>query len=177
MLAQTRPGAKGALLLHGSIPFDEFGGGWPDGLPLQIHTMEDDDWGDVDIARELAATIEGAQFFLYPVTRTWSPTTACAPSTRPPPRWSGSACSASSPARVAARRQSSEGKRVASPNRVGRSKGRHSWRGWASRSATIQSTAGSWPIPRWLLRTATFSLRGPGSWRQARQSTTPSHVE
>jgi dienelactone hydrolase len=28
--------------------------------------MEDDDWGDVDIASELAATIDGAELFLYP---------------------------------------------------------------------------------------------------------------
>jgi dienelactone hydrolase len=66
LLAQTRPGAKGALLLHGSIPPEEFGGSWPAGLPLQIHTMEDDDWGDVEIARQLAATIDGAELFLYP---------------------------------------------------------------------------------------------------------------
>jgi dienelactone hydrolase len=66
LLAQTRPGAKGALLLHGSIPPEEFGGVWPSGVALQIHTMEDDDWGDVEIARRLAATIDGAELFLYP---------------------------------------------------------------------------------------------------------------
>lgn len=66
MLAQTRPGAKGALLLHSSVPLAEFGGRWPEGVPLQIHTMEDDDWGDVDVARDLARTIAGAQLFLYP---------------------------------------------------------------------------------------------------------------
>jgi dienelactone hydrolase len=66
MLAQTRPGARGALLLHAAVPTSEFGGPWPHGVPLQIHTMEDDDWGDVDIARELAETIEGAELFLYP---------------------------------------------------------------------------------------------------------------
>jgi dienelactone hydrolase len=66
MLAQSRPGAKGALLLHGSVPTEEFGGTWPQGLPLQMHTMADDDWGDVDIARGLAATIEGAELYVYP---------------------------------------------------------------------------------------------------------------
>ena len=66
MLAQTRPGAKGAVLLHAAIPVSEFGGAWPEGVPLQIHTMEDDDLGDADVARELAATIEGAELFLYP---------------------------------------------------------------------------------------------------------------
>jgi dienelactone hydrolase len=31
-----------------------------------MHTMADDDWGDVDVARQLAATIEGAELFVYP---------------------------------------------------------------------------------------------------------------
>ena len=65
-LAQTRPGARGALLMHAAIPASEFGGAWPHGLPLQIHTMEDDELGDVAEARELAATVEGAELFLYP---------------------------------------------------------------------------------------------------------------
>jgi dienelactone hydrolase len=66
MLAQTRPGARGALLFHAAIPVSEFGGAWPDGVPLQIHTMEADELGDVDVARELAATIAGTELFLYP---------------------------------------------------------------------------------------------------------------
>jgi dienelactone hydrolase len=67
LLAQTRPGAAGALFLHGAVPLDELGdGSWPAGVPLQIHTMEDDDWGDVDVARELATTVDGAEVFLYP---------------------------------------------------------------------------------------------------------------
>jgi dienelactone hydrolase len=28
--------------------------------------MEDDDWGDVDTAREIAATVDEAELFLYP---------------------------------------------------------------------------------------------------------------
>lgn len=66
MLAQTRPGARGAVLLHGCVPPAEFGGPWPPGLPLQIHTMEADELGDVDVARELAETVESADLFLYP---------------------------------------------------------------------------------------------------------------
>lgn len=66
MLAQTRPGAKGALLFHAAVPPSEFGGLWPPGVPLQIHTMEDDELGDVDVAHELAETIERAELFLYP---------------------------------------------------------------------------------------------------------------
>lgn len=66
MLAQTRPGAAGALLFHAAIPTSEFEAPWPQGVPLQIHTMEDDELGDVDVARELVAEVEGAELFLYP---------------------------------------------------------------------------------------------------------------
>ncbi|GAA2564911.1 dienelactone hydrolase family protein [Pseudonocardia hydrocarbonoxydans] len=64
-LAQTRPGALGAVLLHGCVPPSEFGG-WPPGLPLQVHVMADDELGDVDEARELVAGVDGAELHLYP---------------------------------------------------------------------------------------------------------------
>lgn len=66
LLAQTRPGAIGAVLLHACVPPAEFGGDWPRGVPLQVHTMEDDDWGDVDVARDVTTSVEGAELFLYP---------------------------------------------------------------------------------------------------------------
>src|SRR5437016_2400177 len=68
MLAQTRPGAKGALLFSAAFPASEFGSGWPLGVPLQIHMMEDDEWAveDLPAARELVETTEGAELFLYP---------------------------------------------------------------------------------------------------------------
>ena len=66
MLTQTRPGARGAVLLHSAVPAAEFGGQWPLGVPLQIHTRVADSWGDADVARQLAATVEGAELFLYP---------------------------------------------------------------------------------------------------------------
>jgi dienelactone hydrolase len=68
MLAQTRPGAKGALLLSAAIPPSEFGGPWPDGVPLQIHMMEADEWVDEDLpaARQIVETTESAELFLYP---------------------------------------------------------------------------------------------------------------
>ena len=69
MLAQTRPGAKGALMFSAAFPASEFGDSWPQGVPLQIHLMEADEFaleGDLDAARELAETIEGAELFLYP---------------------------------------------------------------------------------------------------------------
>ncbi len=68
-LAQTRPGAKGAVLLHAAFPPSEFGGAWPPAVPLQIHLMEDDEFaleGDLDAARELDNTVESAELFLYP---------------------------------------------------------------------------------------------------------------
>jgi dienelactone hydrolase len=68
-LAQTRPGAKGAVLLHAALPPSEFGGEWPPAVPLQIHLMEEDEFaleGDLDAAREIAGTVERAELFLYP---------------------------------------------------------------------------------------------------------------
>jgi dienelactone hydrolase len=70
MLAQTRPGAKGALLFHSCVPASEFGCPWPQGVPLQIHAMDADELfvaeGDLEAARDLAATVEGAELYLYP---------------------------------------------------------------------------------------------------------------
>lgn len=71
MLAQTRPGAKGALLFHGAIPIAEFGGQWPPGVPLQIHMMDHDKETlppneDLEVAQQIAKTIDGAELFLYP---------------------------------------------------------------------------------------------------------------
>jgi len=71
MLAQTRPGAKGALLFYACVPPSEFGGPWPQGVPVQIHAMDADELfvaegGDLDAARELVETTESAELFLYP---------------------------------------------------------------------------------------------------------------
>jgi len=71
LLAQTRAGAVGALFLHSCLPNDEFGDGWPAGVPVQVHGMDADpyfvDEGDVDAARALVAEAPGdAELFLYP---------------------------------------------------------------------------------------------------------------
>lgn len=68
MLAQTRAGARGALLFSAAFPASEFGGEWPPGVPLQIHMMEDDEWAieDLPAARELVAMVEDATLFEYP---------------------------------------------------------------------------------------------------------------
>jgi dienelactone hydrolase len=68
-LAQTRPGARGALFFHSCLPVSEFGE-WPAGLHAQIHGMDADPFfmeeGDVDAARELVAAADDAELFLYP---------------------------------------------------------------------------------------------------------------
>jgi dienelactone hydrolase len=70
-LAQTRPGAVGALLLHGCVPPSEFGSDWPAGVPVQIHGMDGDPSfageGDLDAAQALvAAHPDEAELFVYP---------------------------------------------------------------------------------------------------------------
>jgi dienelactone hydrolase len=67
-LAQTRPGARGALLMYSCIPIAEFGEAWPEGVPVQIHGKEGDEFFDEDLpaARELAGSAASAELFVYP---------------------------------------------------------------------------------------------------------------
>ena len=71
-LAQTRPGARGALLFHACLPLsgDWTFGPWPAGVPVQIHGMDNDPIfvgeGDIEAAREIVAQAEDAELFLYP---------------------------------------------------------------------------------------------------------------
>lgn len=73
-LAQTRPGARGALLYEACLPITgEWAiGPWPDGVPVQIHGMDKDPFfgleGDVDAARELVDTVgpQLGELFVYP---------------------------------------------------------------------------------------------------------------
>ncbi|RYB91656.1 dienelactone hydrolase [Nocardioides oleivorans] len=67
-LAQTRPGARGALLMHSCLPVAEFGTAWPEGVPVQIHGKEGDEFFDEDLpaARELAGSTPAAELFVYP---------------------------------------------------------------------------------------------------------------
>jgi len=70
LLAQTRPGARGALFLHACAPVKEFSPEWPAGVPVQVHGMDHDpyfaDEGDLDAARELVASTDRAELFVYP---------------------------------------------------------------------------------------------------------------
>jgi dienelactone hydrolase len=69
-LAQTRPGARGALLFYACVPTAAFGTPWPTDVPVQIHAMDADpifvDEGDLDAARALVESAEHAELFLYP---------------------------------------------------------------------------------------------------------------
>ncbi len=71
-LAQTRPGARGALLFYSCLPINgEWAfGPWPDGVPVQIHGMDNDPFfvgeGDIHSAREIVEKAKDAELFLYP---------------------------------------------------------------------------------------------------------------
>jgi dienelactone hydrolase len=69
-LAQTRPGARGALLFYSCVPVAAFGSAWPDGVPVQVHGMDADPIfvgeGDIDAASELIEQAKDAKLFLYP---------------------------------------------------------------------------------------------------------------
>jgi dienelactone hydrolase len=71
LLAQTRPGTRAAVLIHSCVPPSEFGTPWPDGVPVQVHMMDNDPEAlppneDLEAARDLANTVDSAELFLYP---------------------------------------------------------------------------------------------------------------
>jgi dienelactone hydrolase len=67
-LAQTRPGASGAVLCYSALPLGEWGDNWPatwpDGVRLQLHIVEGDE--DFEFAQGLATTVPAAELFVYP---------------------------------------------------------------------------------------------------------------
>jgi len=69
-LAQTRAGARGALLFYSCVPVSEFGAAWPEGVPVQVHGMDADPFfvgeGDIEAARALVEEADAAELFLYP---------------------------------------------------------------------------------------------------------------
>jgi len=69
-LAQTRSGARGALLMYSCLPVSEFGEAWPAGVPVQVHGKEGDEFflEDIDAARALVESSDDAELFLYPGT-------------------------------------------------------------------------------------------------------------
>jgi dienelactone hydrolase len=69
-LAQTRPGARGALFFYSCVPTSEFGSAWPREVPVQVHGMDADPFfveeGDIDAARALVDEADDGELFLYP---------------------------------------------------------------------------------------------------------------
>lgn len=73
-LAQTREGARGALLIDSCAPTSEFGSSWPADVPVQVHGMDADPFfvgegdgeGDIGAARALVEEADQAELFLYP---------------------------------------------------------------------------------------------------------------
>src|SRR6476661_7163804 len=67
-LAQTRPGASGAVLCYSALPLGEWGenwpGTWPHGVRLQLHILDGDE--DFAFAQGLATAVPGAELFVYP---------------------------------------------------------------------------------------------------------------
>jgi dienelactone hydrolase len=69
-LAQTRAGARGALLMYSCLPVSEFGETWPGEVPAQVHGKEGDEFflEDIDAARALVESTDRAELFVYPGT-------------------------------------------------------------------------------------------------------------
>lgn len=69
-LAQTTPGAGGAVLVSACLPVGEFGERWPEGVPVRVVATEADpffvDEGDIDAARQLVADSPEAELVLLP---------------------------------------------------------------------------------------------------------------
>ena len=67
-LAQTRPGARGAVLAYACVPASFFGP-WPAEVPVRIHAMDADpifnDEGDAEAARALVKEAPDAELYLY----------------------------------------------------------------------------------------------------------------
>jgi dienelactone hydrolase len=67
-LAQTRPGARGALLMSSCLPVSAFGDAWPVGVPVQVHAKDADPHfaEDREAAQALVDSTDEAELFLYP---------------------------------------------------------------------------------------------------------------
>src|SRR3954469_17218661 len=114
MLAQTRSGARGALLFYSCVPVGEFGSGWPDGVPVQVHGMDADPIfvgeGDLDAAERSSSRPSTPSCSFTGETSTTSPTARCRPTTPKRPR---SSCDARWSSWTASARQRAETARPA----------------------------------------------------------------
>jgi dienelactone hydrolase len=67
-LAQTRPEARGALLMYACLPVSEFGEAWAEDVPVQVHAKKADPFfaEDLEAAQALVDSTDRAELFLYP---------------------------------------------------------------------------------------------------------------
>jgi dienelactone hydrolase len=88
MLAQTREGAAGALLVDACVPVGEFSESWPAGVPVQIHGMDHDPFfaeeGDSRPRASSSPRPTRRSCSSIRATSTSSPTTASLRTTKPP---------------------------------------------------------------------------------------------
>ena len=93
-LAQTRPGARGALFFYSCVPPTEFGPGWPEAVPVQITA-----WTRIRSSSVKATSMPPGRWSRRlvranssstPATTTTSPTAPCLPTIPPPPPYSRS---------------------------------------------------------------------------------------
>lgn len=73
LLALTRPGARGAVLMHGALPVQLFGAeAWPAGVPVQLHQAVDDPFREPEADAAFTASVNGSgarlEAFDYPIT-------------------------------------------------------------------------------------------------------------
>jgi dienelactone hydrolase len=76
LLAASRPGASGAVLMHGAAPVEalsEFFGveRWPAGVPVQVHYAADDPWVDAEeevtpLGRDVRGAGAAFEEYVYP---------------------------------------------------------------------------------------------------------------
>jgi dienelactone hydrolase len=65
LLALTRPGARGAILMHAALPLEAFGmEEWPSGVAVQVHYAENDPYREQSAIDALAGAVRrsGAAF-------------------------------------------------------------------------------------------------------------------
>ena len=99
-LAQTRAGARGALLFYSCVPVSEFGSSWPADVPVQIHGMEPTRSSSARATSTPPARSSSRpstpSCSSIPATSTTSPTAACPATTRASQRCSRNVWSHSS---------------------------------------------------------------------------------
>ena len=93
-LAQTRPGARGALLMYSCFPVSEFGDAWPVDVPVQVHGKDADPFfvEDLEAAQALVDSTDRAEPSSTRGRSTCSPTRRSRRTTPPLRRCSPSAC-------------------------------------------------------------------------------------